>query len=366
MLFPRNGILSIWLCVLTSGCASFETEIPPEWVFAPQKMYSVDHYLIGLGEGQSRDQAEKRAYASVARIFSAKVQAKSLDHELYTIQERNSRSTVQRDVYLDQHIQVTTTKLLENVHVLESWYRKTDHQFFVLAGLDRRHIEKVLVQRLRETDRKIQASLIQGRTHSQKIERVRGYKHALRLLSQRMMVNADLQVIRVNAKGVAPPVFPEVLQKELQEFVSRHMVIEVVFEGENHKDLEKAILEEMMREGLVASVKLSHQSANGANVDVMIVGIGRLWTMDLPDPSFRYVRWCGDAQVQEMDSKRLLGVISRTGREGHITEQEARIRASHMMQKVISKEVVRIFTQSAFDKTSDASQGPNIPKACPQ
>ena len=88
--------------------------------------------------------------------------------------------------------------------------------------------------------------------------------------------------------------------------------------------------------------------------------------MDLPDPSFRYVRWCGDAQVQEMDSKRLLGVISRTGREGHITEQEARIRASHTMQKVISKEVVRIFTQSAFYKTSDAAKGLNIPKACPQ
>ena len=91
MLFPRNGILSIWLCVLTSGCASFETEIPPEWVLAPQKTYPVDQYLVGMGEGQSRDQAEKRAYASVARIFSAKVQAKSLDHELYTIKERNSR-----------------------------------------------------------------------------------------------------------------------------------------------------------------------------------------------------------------------------------------------------------------------------------
>ena len=159
---------------------------------------------------------------------------------------------MQRDLYLEQQTQVTTTKLLEIVHVLKSWYRKRDRQFFVLAGLDRRHIEKVLLQRLRETDRKIKSSLMQGRTHSQKIQRVRGYKQALRLLSQRTTVNADLQVIRLNAEGVGPPVFPEELQNELQEFVSRHMVVEVVFEGENHKDLEKAIWEELMREGLVA------------------------------------------------------------------------------------------------------------------
>jgi hypothetical protein len=67
-----------------------------------------------------------------------------------------------------------------------------------------------------------------------------------------------------------------------------------------------------------------------------------------------------------LNSKRLLGAISRTGREGHITEKEARVRASHTMQNIISKEVVRIFTQSAFDKTSDASLSLNISKACPQ
>ncbi len=366
MIFPRNGILGIGLCVLLSGCASFGEDIPPEWVLAPQKAYPVEYYLVGMGEGKSRDQAENRAYASVARIFSAQVQAKSLDHEFYIIKERNSRSTVQRDLYLDRRIQVTTNKLLERVYVLESWYRKRDQQFFVLAGLDRRHMEKVFVQRLRETDRQIQSSVVQGRTHSQKIERIRGYKHALRLLSQRTTVNADLQVIRLNAKGVDPPVFPEVLQQELQEFISRHLVIEVVFEGENHKDLEKAIWEELMREGLVGSVKISHPSAKGAHVDISIVGIGRLWAIDVPDPLFRYVRWCGDAQVQEMDSNRLLGVISRTGREGHITEKEARVRASHTMQKIISQEVVRIFTQSAFNATPNVSQIPNIPKACPQ
>ena len=75
-----------------------------------------------------------------------------------------------------------------------------------------------------------------------------------------MTVNADLQMIRLNAKGVDPPVFPEVLQQELQEFVSRHMVIEVVFEGANHKDLEKAVWEALMQEGLVGSVEIPQEA----------------------------------------------------------------------------------------------------------
>jgi len=54
MIFPRNGMLSIWLCVFIGGCASFGKEIPPEWVLAPQKTYPVNDYLVGMGEGNRR------------------------------------------------------------------------------------------------------------------------------------------------------------------------------------------------------------------------------------------------------------------------------------------------------------------------
>ncbi|MDR4482518.1 MAG: hypothetical protein R3B95_04610 [Nitrospirales bacterium] len=52
---------------------------------------------------------------------------------------------------------------------------------------------------------------------------------------------------------------------------------------------------------------------------------------------FKYVRWCGDIDIYENPSSSTYQVNFGMGREGHVTEKEARIRASKVMQEVISK-----------------------------
>ena len=351
--------------LVLSGCWFRSTPIPPDWVLSPQAAYPADRYLVGMGEGSTRDQAEKRAYAAVARIFSANVQAKSLDQESYSLKETNDQSSTQRTLHIDHLTQVTTTKLLENVNVLESWYRPLDQQFFILAGLDRHQTEKILLERLSNLDLTIEGFVTQGRTHPQKIHRIQGYKQALVLLQQRFGMNTDLRVIRASGEGVLPPYTRNQLQSEFMDFVANHLVISVVMEGENHEELERAIEEGLTREGLLASARERESLVPGTQADVSISGTGRLWTVDLPDPLFRYVRWCGDVQIHETESSRLVGVISQSGREGHITENEARIRASKVMQEVIAKEVARLLTQSVFSAEPDLSTSQSIPNACP-
>ncbi len=76
--------------------------------------------------------------------------------------------------------------------------------------------------------------------------------------------------------------------------------------------------------------------------------------------------WCGDIDIYANPSYRLIGVISRTGREGHITEKEARVRANGAMQQVLSREVARLLTQSIFEEKNVESKIPRKSKACPQ
>jgi len=357
--FPLVGVLVL------SGCWLRSSPTPPDWVLSPQADYPADRYLVGMGEGSTRDQAEKRAYAAVARIFSANVQAKSLDQESYSLKETNDQSSTQRTLLIDHLTQVTTSKLLENVKVMESWYRELDQQFFVLAGLNRHQTEQLLVERLSDLDLSIEGFVTQGRTHPQKIYRIQGYKQALVLLQQRVGMNTDLRVIRASGEGILPPYTRHQLQSEFMDFVANHLVISVVMEGENHVELERAIWEGLKREGLLASARERESIIPGTQADVSISGTGRLWVVDLPDPLFRYVRWCGDVQIHETKSGRLVGVISRSGREGHITENEARIRASKMMQDVIAKEVARLLTESVFSAEPVLSTSQSVPNACP-
>jgi hypothetical protein len=362
----RVNILVAFICALAlSGCWFRSTPTPPDWVFTPQEAYPADRFLVGMGQGTSRDQAEKRAYAAVARIFSANVQAKSLDRESYLLKEEDDQSSTQRTLQIDHLTQVTTTKLLENVKVLEAWYRTLDQQFFILAGLDRHQTEKLLVERLHDLDSRIEGLVTQGRTHSQKIYRIQGYKQALVLLQERTVMNTDLRVIRPSGEGIVPSYTSQQLQNEFMTFVANHLVISVVMEGENHEELEQAIWEGLKREGLLASAREQESLPLGTQADISISGTGRLWNVDLPDPLFRYVRWCGDVQIRETESDRLVGVISRSGREGHITENEARVRASKVMQEVISQEVARLLTRSVFSTEPASPNSQKIPNACP-
>jgi len=359
----RIAIGVIWVFSLLGGCSWLAGEKRPEWIVSPHQSYPTERFLTGIGEAESRDQAEKRAYAAVARVFSAKVKAQSMDHETYSIQESGKRSHTKRELQLDQRTQVTTNKVLENVKVLDVWYEPSTRHFFVLAGVDRLQAEQSILERLRDWDTKIENMVDQGRTHPQKIQRIRGYKHAMNLLAERDSLNADLRVIRPSGESLSPAYRIPPIQREFLDFVANDLVISVRMEGEHHEDVERAILEGLKQEGLLGS---SVHAQSGEIEDLAIVGQGKLWKVDLPDPLFKYVRWCGDIDIYENPGRRLIGVISETGREGHITEQEAQVRASGAMQQVLSREVARLITQSIFQETNGASEAKRTSNACPQ
>ncbi|MFZ1746367.1 MAG: LPP20 family lipoprotein [Nitrospirales bacterium] len=349
------------VCILAGGCAWFGRETPPEWIMSPHQSYPAERYLTGIGEAESREQAEKRAYAAVARVFSAQVNTQSMDHETYSIQESGGGSQTRRELQLDQRTQVTTSKALENVQILDLWYQPSTRHFWALAGLDRQQAEKAILERLQEGDTKIENMIHQGRTHPQKIQRIRGYKEAMILLADRDVLNTDLRVIRNSGDSLPPSYRIPQIQREFMDFVAQNLVISVAIEGEYHEDIERAILEGLKQEGLLGRPA---DSKSSEVADLAIVGEGQFWTVNLPDPLFKYVRWCGDIDIYENPSHRLIGVISETGREGHVTEKEARIRASKVMQEVISKEIARLLTRSVFSVEPDPSLSQRVPNAC--
>ena len=353
----------VWsgVCILAGGCSWFGREIPPEWIMSPHQAYPVERYLTGIGEAESRAQAEKRAYAAVARVFSAQVNTQSMDHETYSIQESGVGSQTRRELQLDQRTQVTTSKALENVQILDLWYQPSTRHFWALAGLDRQQAEKAILERLQEWDTKIENMIHQGRTHPQKIQRIRGYKEAMILLADRDTLNTDLRVIRTSGDSLQSSYRIPEIQREFMDFVAQNLVISVAIEGEYHEDIERAILEGLKQEGLLGHPA---DSKSSEVADLAIVGQGQFWVVNLPDPLFKYVRWCGDIDIYENPSHRLIGVISETGREGHVTEREARIRASKVMQEVISKEIARLLTRSVFSTEPDPSQSQRVPNAC--
>ena len=99
-------------------------------------------------------------------------------------------------------------------------------------------------------------------------------------------------------------------------------------------------------------------------LELLVKGTVRLSDVDVPDPRFRYVRWCSDFVILEPGTQHVIGAVSRGGREGHLTQGEATAKAIRVMQQEVSSELARTLAGYVY---GDQDQPANLPPAaCPQ
>jgi len=352
-----------------SGCALFSSVEGPPWLMGASEQYSSHRYLVGVGHGTSRSFAEERAYAAVAKIFSAHVQSRVQDAEAFRLVEKDGSTHTQRDLALERSTRVTTNKVLNNVQVLERWVHPDTKEMYVLAGLDRQQVERGLVEKIHAYDQTIDDDLRVSRNSSDKLIRIGKLKDAIQVWHEREMVNKDLRVIRESGSGIPVPYRLSELTQELDAFVTEQFLVEVRIEGEHALDVQSAIVQKLGQEGLpvmtdrsLSGAALEPQAApNNQAPDLLIQGLVRVWDIDSLDPLFVYARWCGDIQIVDRLQERVVGVVSRSGREGHVTSREAQARASAVMQSTLAQEVVTTIFSSLTRNSSESLSMPSSP-----
>jgi len=100
-------------------------------------------------------------------------------------------------------------------------------------------------------------------------------------------------------------------------------------------------------------------------VELSIKGTVRLWPIDVHDPHFRYVRWCTDAVIEETATHRVIGAVSKGGKEGHVTEREAAAKAVRVMQQEFSAELARSVAAHIYGE-ADLPAAAAAPSGCPK
>ncbi|WP_447971675.1 LPP20 family lipoprotein [Nitrospira sp. M1] len=368
--------LSIGMWSVGFGCAFLEDRSRPDWVDGISHEFPPETYLLGRGEADTRAVAEQRAYAAVARIFHAHVQAQMQDNEIYSQVDQGNHKKASRQLTLDHLTQVSTEKVLADVKVLEAWSRPDDARHFILAGLHRAKTERLLRAHIAKYDQAIQRNMEDGRTGIDVITKLRGLKRALRDMHLRQIVNADLQIVSLTGEEVPALYSLASIQRALDAYLLNDVHIDVQVTGDQQLQLSQAIWDGLTREGLVTReagqlasrtdhsqqpIDASHQK----RPDFLITGTSRLEDLKLNDPLFKYVRWCSDIQVIESDGQRVIGAVSRSGREGHITQHEARVRATQAMQEAVSTEIAQSLARFMYDEQTKGLASPTSSSCLP-
>jgi LPP20 lipoprotein len=366
----RIGVVLISLAAL-SGCSWFGGQSKPDWIDGVSDAYPSGQYLVGVGQAESRAVAEDRAYAALARIFKAEVSAQAKDWESYLVIEQRGHSSTERRLTLDNLTRVSTDKVLENVRIVDRWADVHKGLHYALAGMHRPQAETSFMERITELDRSIGNDMEEAQRPSDKLARVRALRRAIRNLVLRETYNADLRVIRPSGRGTAAAYRVSELTQELEQFLATNLVLAVVVTGDQTEPAQRALTEGLLKEGLQVTSRTwrGDRSVNGdssgPSPELLVRGVVRVWPIDVRDPQFKFVRWCSDFEVVDLTSQRVVGALSKGGKEGHLSDREATAKVVRVMQQEFSADVAKAIAAHVYGESELPAQA-SQPAGCPR
>jgi hypothetical protein len=90
-----------------------------------------------------------------------------------------------------------------------------------------------------------------------------------------------------------------------------------------------------------------------------------VWPIDVRDPQFKFVRWCSDFEVVDLTSQRVVGALSKGGKEGHLSDREATAKVVRVMQQEFSADVAKAIAAHVYGESELPSQA-SQPAGCPR
>lgn len=353
-------LTSFFMLFILTACVP--TPKVPDWVEGTKAAaYPDEQFLIGVGQADSKPVAEERAYAAVSRIFKAEVTSQAKDWETYLTLEKRGNVQTERRLTLDSVTKVSTDKLLENVKIAETWHDRTNGLHSALAVMNRAAAQTSFRSKIAELDEAVGRDVKEARGAQDKYLKVRGLRRAIRTLITRDTYNSDLRVV-TGGRGVAADDSVAGLTGELEKLLHESIVVAVEVKGDQAEAVRQAVMEGLAREGL--PVTAHSAPGDAATTDLLVKGEAHLWSADLPDPRFRYVRWCADFVIVNQQNQLVLGSVARSGREGHLNIPEATGRALKSLQQEVSSALAKSLAEHIFgDPPADTTPAP---AACPK
>jgi hypothetical protein len=334
----------------STACSWFTGKGKPGWVDGQNAEYSSTHYLTGVGQADTRSNAEDQAYAAVARIFKAEVAAQAKDWESYLVVENRGVSNAERRLTIDNVTKVSTDKVLENVRIADVWYDSDSRLHYALGVMNRAQAEASLMEKVVALDRAIDTDVAESRQATDKVAKVRALRRAGRNLVLREVYNTDLRVIRLSGQGTPSTYQVHELSGELEQFLASNLVLAVQVSGDHAEPVGRALAQGLIREGLHVTTNVEREAAGSP--ELIVRGTVRLFPIEARDPNFKYVRWCSDFEVLEPGTGRVLGALANGGREGHLTEREATAKTLRVMQQELSSDVAKAIAAHIFGEVA--------------
>lgn len=194
------------------GCSTGPSQ-PPQWSTAESERYPTSRYLTGIGEAASREVAEQRALAALARVFEVRINEQSSDFSSFQQNTGQAPKSTNRQ-HSSRQLLAATEQQLEGAKPVEYWHDQQRH--LVLAALELEGAAQRLRQQMAQFDQQV-SNLNRYAANVQRnpVVRISALEQACQLQRQRSVLNRNLSVVSGNP--IAAPVSLAMLEQQIRD-----------------------------------------------------------------------------------------------------------------------------------------------------
>ncbi len=335
-----RGVTASILVLVLAGCTAFQsgpahtgTTTAP----VPVARLSNERYLSARGSGDTPDQAAKAATAALAQIFEADVRAEESLVERYRELMAAGKSDLSATSDLQRSVTIRSGITLHNLRMTDPTADGTG-RYVVHAYLDRQETARLYLQKISVNNERIAYFLGESDKTPHAVQQYACLQAAATVAANNKVLLDQLALIHPGARQQAVIVHTsDVLRRQAAE-KARGIRFAVDFKGEGAPQVVPIIYEIVTAMGFTV----------GGPPQLTIAGALTFEPVDLKQSDTVFVRYHFQANVVDPKGVATMAMVTK-GREGHISEPEAKARAFRALRDAMQSDLRRQL-ESYFDR----------------
>ncbi|MDR1389889.1 MAG: LPP20 family lipoprotein [Treponema sp.] len=315
----------LFLLALVSCATVPSGESAPQWINDPYRVYDRATTIAAVGQGRSRDEAEKSALSMLSSIFGQSVGSESVTSYSYSQAVAASESVWSENSDIAQVVKTSVTMdTLVGAEIRDA-YRGEDY-WYAVAALDKAKTGMIYGGMIDQNLATIAALTNLSAAEKQNFEGIIKYYTAA--------VLADANQVFANVRNVISPgsmagenLKPGADYRLAAGEIAKIIPVAVTVEGDKNNRIKGAF------SGALAAAGF-RTGGNGSRY--ALAAALNLEEIEYADNPYKWIRYVIDASLVDTSSGAVLFPWNINGREGHVSAAEAQNRAIQAAEKDIA------------------------------
>ena len=306
----------------------------PSWVSNPREKYPDSDYLVAVGSGDTRRDAEEAAASSLSMIFESAIKAENTLVERYKELSSAAGESLEKQSESGKNITISSNQTLYNIQYGEG-YTDEKGTTYVVAYLERSPTAEIYKTKIGVNAGQIRYYLDRSGS-SPTVPLKYAYLNAAAVIGKINRSLRDQLVIILPGENEKLALgYDDNALMTAWAAMTKKVVFSVAVGGEAGGKVADFIKKSLSAQGFVV----------GGDPVFSLKGESSIENVYLQSPQ-KFVRWTYTLQLSG-EAGETLATLTENGREGHVTQEEARARAYRTMGEKIGlslpRELARYF-----------------------